>query len=52
MMAREAAQTAEDARLIALKRQEDQRLADERQAGADREAAAKAHGRSCQGTVR
>src|SRR5688572_10727091 len=42
MMAREAAQTAEDARLIALKRQEDQRLADERQAGADREAAARA----------
>jgi outer membrane protein OmpA-like peptidoglycan-associated protein len=42
MMAREAAQTAEDARLVALKRQEDQRLADERQAAANREAEAKA----------
>ena len=42
MMAREAAQTAEDARLIALKRQEDQRLADERQASANRESEAKA----------
>ena len=42
MMAREAAQTAEDARLIALKRQEDQRLADERQASANRESDAKA----------
>jgi outer membrane protein OmpA-like peptidoglycan-associated protein len=41
MMAREAAQTAEDARLIALKRQDDQRLADERQAAADRESEAK-----------
>ena len=36
MIAREAAQTAEDARLIALKRQEDQRLERERQAAADR----------------
>ena len=42
MTAREAAQTAEDARLIALKRQEDQRLEQERQAAADREAEAKA----------
>ena len=42
MTAREAAQTAEDARLIALKRQEDQRLERERQAAADREAEAKA----------
>jgi outer membrane protein OmpA-like peptidoglycan-associated protein len=42
MMAREAAQTAEDARLIALKRQEDQRLADEREASANRESEAKA----------
>jgi outer membrane protein OmpA-like peptidoglycan-associated protein len=42
MMAREAAQTAEDARLIALKRQEDQRLSDERQASLNREEAAKA----------
>src|SRR5499427_4552758 len=42
MTAREAAQTAEDARLIALKRQEEQRLERERQAFADREAEAKA----------
>ena len=42
MVAREAAQTAEDARLIALRRQEDQRMADERQAAADREAQANA----------
>ncbi len=42
MTAREAAQTAEDARLIALKRQEDERLERERQAAADREAEAKA----------
>src|SRR5262245_32403315 len=42
MTAREAAQTAEDARLIAIKRQEEQRLERERQAAADREAAAKA----------
>jgi len=42
MTAREAAQTAEDARLIALKRQEEQRIARERQAAADREAEAKA----------
>src|SRR5262252_10259992 len=42
MTAREAAQTAEDARLIALKRQEEQRLERERQASADREAEAKA----------
>jgi outer membrane protein OmpA-like peptidoglycan-associated protein len=42
MTARESAQTAEDARLIALKRQEDQRIAHERQAAAEREAEAKA----------
>jgi outer membrane protein OmpA-like peptidoglycan-associated protein len=42
MTAREAVQTAEDARLIALKRQEEQRIARERQAAADREAQAKA----------
>jgi outer membrane protein OmpA-like peptidoglycan-associated protein len=41
MTAREAAQTAEDARLIALKRQEERRIAEERQAAADREAEAK-----------
>ena len=40
--AREAIQTAEDARLIALKRQDEQRIAKERQAAADREAQAKA----------
>src|SRR6267142_348711 len=37
MTAREAVQTAEDARLIALKRQEEQRLANERAAAAERE---------------
>src|SRR5262245_23642063 len=42
MIAREAVQTAEDARLIAVKRIEEERLAKERQASADREAAAKA----------
>ncbi len=42
MMAREAVQTAEDSRLIAIQRQEEERLAQERQAAADREAAAKA----------
>jgi outer membrane protein OmpA-like peptidoglycan-associated protein len=42
MTAREAVQTAEDARLIALKRQEEQRIARERQAAADRETQAKA----------
>jgi outer membrane protein OmpA-like peptidoglycan-associated protein len=35
-------QTAEDARLIAIKRQEEQRIADERQAAAEREAQARA----------
>jgi len=40
MTAREAVQTAEDARLIALKRQADQRSALEKQAAADREARA------------
>jgi len=41
-VAREAVQTAEDARLIALKRQDERRIAQERQAAADREAQAKA----------
>ena len=40
MIARQAVQTAEDARAIAVQRQEDQALANERQAGADREARA------------
>jgi outer membrane protein OmpA-like peptidoglycan-associated protein len=42
MAAREAVQTAEDSRAIAVKRQDEERLASERQAGADREALAKA----------
>jgi len=42
MSAREAVQTAEDSRAIAVKRQEDERLASERRAGLDREAKAKA----------
>jgi len=42
MTAREAVQTAEDSRAIAVQRQEEARLANERQAGADREALAKA----------
>jgi outer membrane protein OmpA-like peptidoglycan-associated protein len=42
MIAREAVQTAEDARLIAIKRIEEERIAKERQAAADREAAAQA----------
>jgi len=42
MTAREAVQTAEDARLIALKRQDEQRIAQERQAAADRESQAQA----------
>jgi len=37
MLAREAAQTAEDARVITIKRMEAERLAQERQASADRE---------------
>jgi len=41
MIARETAQTAEDARVIALKRQEDEALEKERQAAAAREAEAK-----------
>src|ERR1700692_3238237 len=40
MTARQAVQTAEDARAIAVKRQEDDLVAAERQAGADREARA------------
>ena len=42
MTAREAVQMAEDSRAIAVKRQEDDRLASERQASADRETRAKA----------
>jgi len=42
MTARQAVQTAEDSRAIAVKRQEEERLASERKAGADREALAKA----------
>jgi outer membrane protein OmpA-like peptidoglycan-associated protein len=42
MSARQAVQTAEDARLIALKRQEEARLQQERTASAEREAQAKA----------
>ena len=41
MVSREAVQTAEDARLIAIKRQEEQRIAQERQVAADREAQAR-----------
>jgi len=41
-IAREATQTAEDARLIAIRRIDEERQAKERQAAADREAAAKA----------
>jgi outer membrane protein OmpA-like peptidoglycan-associated protein len=40
--AREAVQTAEDARIITVKKREEERLAQERQAAADREAKAKA----------
>ena len=42
MIAREAVQTAEDSRLIALERQEQERLATERRLAAEREAAEKA----------
>jgi outer membrane protein OmpA-like peptidoglycan-associated protein len=42
MTAREAVQNAETARLLALKRQEDERVAREKQEAADREAAARA----------
>jgi len=41
MMARQAVQTAEDARAIAVKRQDDNMIADEAQAGVNRELAAK-----------
>lgn len=41
MTAREAVQNAETARLLALKRQEDERITREKQAAADREAAAR-----------
>ena len=41
MIAREAVQTAEDARLITLKRAQEEDLAKERQSAADREASAK-----------
>jgi outer membrane protein OmpA-like peptidoglycan-associated protein len=46
MTARQAVQTAEDSRAIAVKRQEEERLASERKAGADREALAKAETRA------
>jgi len=42
MTAREAAQTAEDARMIAVKRREEEQVATERRAAAEREARAKA----------
>jgi outer membrane protein OmpA-like peptidoglycan-associated protein len=42
MMAREAVQTAEDARLIAIQRQEEERLAQERREAAEREEDARA----------
>ncbi len=42
MTSREAVQNAETARLLALKRQEDERIAGEKQEAADREAAARA----------
>ncbi|MCW5981159.1 MAG: OmpA family protein [Bryobacteraceae bacterium] len=42
MLAREAVQTAEDAREIAVRRQDEERLAKERQEAAEREAAARA----------
>jgi outer membrane protein OmpA-like peptidoglycan-associated protein len=42
MTSREAVQNAETARLLALKRQEDERIARDKQAAADREAAARA----------
>jgi len=42
MTSREAVQNAETARLLSLKRQEDQRIAAEKKAAADREAAARA----------
>ncbi|MCU1311516.1 MAG: OmpA/MotB domain protein [Candidatus Angelobacter sp.] len=41
-VAREAAQSAEDARVVALRRREEERIAKEKQAAADREAAANA----------
>ncbi|MCU1307839.1 MAG: OmpA/MotB domain protein, partial [Acidobacteriaceae bacterium] len=41
-VAREAAQAAEDARVVALRREEEERVAKEKQAAADREAAANA----------
>lgn len=42
MTAREAVQKSEDARIIAIRKQDEERLAQERQSAADREAAAKA----------
>jgi outer membrane protein OmpA-like peptidoglycan-associated protein len=42
MTAREAVQKCEDARIIAIRKQDEERLAQERQAAADREAQAKA----------
>jgi outer membrane protein OmpA-like peptidoglycan-associated protein len=51
MAAREAVQTAEDSRAIAVKHQDDERLASERQASADREALAKSESET-QGRLR
>jgi outer membrane protein OmpA-like peptidoglycan-associated protein len=48
MTAREAIQTSEDARLITLRRQEEERLANERRAAAEREAAEKARAEEAQ----
>ena len=42
MTSREAVQNAETSRILAMKRQEDERIAQEKQAAADREAAARA----------
>lgn len=41
-LARQVVQTAEDARIVSIRRQDEERLAQERQAAADREARAKA----------
>ena len=49
-VAREAVQMAEDARIITVKKIDEERLANERQAGADREALAES--RACRGTSR
>lgn len=48
MMARDAAQTAEDARLLALRRAEEEQLANERKAAEEREERAKAQAQQAQ----